>query len=87
MLSLQREELVMLEEKKTNTGMTISGMKEAWDRLGDVPVTEELELDQEYEFDGYTYEVGTDCHYIWHVFDDMYWELSGGKSWFEMMGY
>lgn len=48
--------------------MTQEEIRELWQQLGDVPVNEEDEIDEDFDI----WEKGTDKFEIWHWFDEKY---------------
>ena len=44
-------------------------------------------IDEDFEVCGIVFEKGADRFDIWHFFDENYYSLSGGKSWFKEVGY
>ena len=45
-----------------------------WEKLGDIPVNEEGELDEEFNPEGFeaSFEVGTDPEDVWHWFEETF---------------
>lgn len=50
-----------------------------WNKLGDIPVNEDDEIDAEFQMNDVTFEVGTDKFEIWHYFEEKY-DLSVAKD-------
>jgi hypothetical protein len=53
---------------------TLDKAKELWNELGDIPVNDDMELDEEFNPIGFdtVFEVGTDCTDVWHWFEDTF---------------
>ena len=60
---------------------TIEIAKKLWDELGDIPVNEDMELDEEFNPENYdaVFEIGTDCEEVWHWFEETF-NLSVAKD-------
>jgi len=43
-----------------------------WSKLGDVPVNEDDELDEEFQMDDVTFGIGTDKFEVWHYFEERF---------------
>jgi hypothetical protein len=52
----------------------IEKARELWEQLGNIPVCENNELDEEFNPEGFEaiFEIGTEVEYIWHWFEETF---------------
>lgn len=51
--------------------MNIKEIEEAWERLGNICVDEDDNLEEDFTVGDYHYEKGTDKFVVWHCFDEL----------------
>tara|TARA_R110001592_G_scaffold211167_1_gene462944 strand:- start:637 stop:876 length:240 start_codon:yes stop_codon:yes gene_type:complete len=68
-----------LKEIKMKNTLEIA--KKLWVELGDIPVNEDMELNEEFNPENYdaVFEIGTDCEEVWHWFEETF-NLSVAKD-------
>ena len=68
-------------EEEYNKLLRIDQAKELWEELGNTPVNEDMELDEEFNPKGFdaVFEIGTDCFDVWHWFEETF-DLSVAKD-------
>ena len=58
----------MVNPENKNKSNKIDEAKKLWEMLGDIPVNDDMEIESEF----LSFPIGTDCHEIWHWFEDIY---------------
>jgi hypothetical protein len=47
-------------------------IEEIWERLGNVPINDDEEIEEDFEYNGWVFDKGTDREEIWHMIEEDY---------------